>query len=152
MFVFTVYLVWAWVGVGVHGTYGTEVRGQLWSVSLLFLYVDSRYQGSNLLYNESSCQPLNIFLFLFLWFGDRVSLYSPRTHSVDQAGLKLRNQSASASWVLRLINFLSYLRTSKHFITYYDLEFQNVLPMPPKCWDYRFALPHPAVKNCKVHF
>ena len=36
----------------------------------------------------------------FLFFLDRVSLYSPscpRTHSVDQAGLQLRNLLASAS-------------------------------------------------------
>jgi hypothetical protein len=42
---------------------------------------------------------------LFLFFWDRVSLCSPgcpRTHSVDQAGLKLRNSSASASRVLEL--------------------------------------------------
>ena len=45
------------------------------------------------------------FAFLFFVFGDRVSLYSPGcpgTHSVDQAGLKLRNLPASASQVLRL--------------------------------------------------
>jgi hypothetical protein len=38
-------------------------------------------------------------------FRDRVSLYSfgcPGTHSVDQAGLKLRNPPASASQVLGL--------------------------------------------------
>jgi hypothetical protein len=43
--------------------------------------------------------------FGFLVFGDRVSLYSPgcpETHSVDQAGLKLRNPPASASQVLGL--------------------------------------------------
>jgi hypothetical protein len=43
-------------------------------------------------------------LFLF-FFGDRVSLCSsgcPGTHSVDQAGLKLRNLPASASQVLGL--------------------------------------------------
>jgi hypothetical protein len=46
------------------------------------------------------------FLFVFcvlFCFGDRVSLYSPScpgTHSVDQAGLKLRNLPASASQVL----------------------------------------------------
>jgi hypothetical protein len=37
---------------------------------------------------------------LFFVFQDRVSLYSPGcpgTHSVDQAGLKLRNPPASAS-------------------------------------------------------
>jgi hypothetical protein len=45
-----------------------------------------------------------VCLFVFV-FRDRVSLYSPgcpETHSVNQAGLKLRNQSASASQVLGL--------------------------------------------------
>jgi hypothetical protein len=45
------------------------------------------------------------FLFLFLFFKGRVSLCSPGcpgTHSVDQAGLKLRNPPASASQVLGL--------------------------------------------------
>jgi hypothetical protein len=46
------------------------------------------------------------FLILFLLaFQDRVSLCSsdcPGTHSVDQAGLKLRNPPASASQVLGL--------------------------------------------------
>jgi hypothetical protein len=44
-------------------------------------------------------------LLLLLFFRDRVSLYSsgcPGTHIVDQAGLKLRNLPASASWVLEL--------------------------------------------------
>jgi hypothetical protein len=48
---------------------------------------------------------LFVFLFLFFFFRDRVSLYSPGcpgTHSVDQAGLKLRNSPASASQVLGL--------------------------------------------------
>jgi hypothetical protein len=43
--------------------------------------------------------------FFFLVFQDRVSLYSPGcpgTHSVDQAGLKLRNPPAPASQVLGL--------------------------------------------------
>jgi hypothetical protein len=43
------------------------------------------------------------FFFFFLAFRDRVSLYSPGcpgTHSVDQAGLELRNPPASASRVL----------------------------------------------------
>jgi hypothetical protein len=49
-----------------------------------------------------------VFLFLFLllfFFQDRVSMYSPGcpgTHSVDQAGLELRNPPASASQVLGL--------------------------------------------------
>jgi hypothetical protein len=52
-----------------------------------------------------------VFWFGLVWFGlvwflvfrDKVSLYSPGcpgTHSVDQAGLKLRNPLASASRVL----------------------------------------------------
>jgi hypothetical protein len=50
----------------------------------------------------------NIYLFIYLFilvFRDRVSLYSPGcpgTHSVDQAGLELRNSPASASQVLEL--------------------------------------------------
>jgi hypothetical protein len=46
-----------------------------------------------------------VFIFLVLVFRDRVSLYSPGcpgTHSVDQAGLELRNLPASASQVLGL--------------------------------------------------
>jgi hypothetical protein len=42
---------------------------------------------------------------LFVFFRDRVSLYShgcPGTHFVDQAGLELRNPPASASQVLGL--------------------------------------------------
>jgi hypothetical protein len=46
-----------------------------------------------------------LFLFVCLFFRDRVSLYSPGcpgTHSVDQAGLELRNPPASASRVVGL--------------------------------------------------
>jgi hypothetical protein len=45
------------------------------------------------------------FVFFCFVFRDRVSLYSPgcpRTHSVDRAGLKLRNLPASAPQVLGL--------------------------------------------------
>jgi hypothetical protein len=48
---------------------------------------------------------LFVFCFCFCFFRDRVSLYSPGcpgTHSVDQAGFKLRNSPASASQVLGL--------------------------------------------------
>jgi hypothetical protein len=44
-----------------------------------------------------------VFVFSFLVFPDRVSLYVPAcrgTHSVDQAGLELRNPPASASSAL----------------------------------------------------
>jgi hypothetical protein len=47
----------------------------------------------------------SFFFFFFLVFRDRVSLCSPGclgTHSVDQAGLELRNLPASASQVLGL--------------------------------------------------
>jgi hypothetical protein len=46
-----------------------------------------------------------LFCFCFLFFQDRVSLCipgCPGTHSVDQAGLQLRNSPASASRVLGL--------------------------------------------------
>jgi hypothetical protein len=46
-----------------------------------------------------------VFFVLFFAFRDRVSLCSPGcpgTHSVDQAGLQLRNLPASASQVLGL--------------------------------------------------
>jgi hypothetical protein len=46
-----------------------------------------------------------VVVLLLFFFQDRVSLYSPGcpgTHSVDQAGLKLRNPPASASQVLGL--------------------------------------------------
>jgi hypothetical protein len=48
---------------------------------------------------------LFVCLFVCLFFRDRVSLCSsacPGTHSVDQAGLELRNMPASASQVLEL--------------------------------------------------
>jgi hypothetical protein len=47
----------------------------------------------------------NHFFFFFFFFWDRISLCSPGcpgTHSVDQAGLELRNPPASASQVLGL--------------------------------------------------
>jgi hypothetical protein len=53
------------------------------------------------------CGLFGFFVCLVGWlvFRDRVSLYSsgcPGTHSVDQAGLELRNPPASASRVLGL--------------------------------------------------
>jgi hypothetical protein len=55
----------------------------------------------------SACTRIHMVLFvcLFWVFRDRVSPYSPGcpgTHSVDQAGLELRNPPASASRVLGL--------------------------------------------------
>ena len=54
--------------------------------------------------NILQCFFFSFFFFFFFWlFRDRVSLYSPGcpgTHSVEQAGLELRNPPASASQVL----------------------------------------------------
>jgi hypothetical protein len=46
-----------------------------------------------------------VVVFICLFFRDRISLYSPGypgTHSVDQAGFKLRNPPVSSSQVLGL--------------------------------------------------
>jgi hypothetical protein len=66
---------------------------------------DTESRGE-LLYKLTQLPLLLLLLFCFvLFFRDRVSLYSlgcPGTHSVDQAGLELRNLPASASQVLGL--------------------------------------------------
>ena len=66
-------------------------------------------EEQSLLFNPLSHLSSTGLQFLILWFGlifwDRVSLCSPGcpgTHSVDQAGLELRNPPASASRVLGL--------------------------------------------------
>jgi hypothetical protein len=54
---------------------------------------------------RKGCMILMLQKIFFFVFRDRVSLYSPGcpvTHSVDQAGLQLRNPPASASGVLEL--------------------------------------------------
>jgi hypothetical protein len=56
-------------------------------------------------YTNWVCSVADFVLVWFFVFRDRVSLCSPGcpgTHSVDQAGLELRNLPASASWVLGL--------------------------------------------------
>jgi hypothetical protein len=58
-----------------------------------------------------------LFVCLFV-FRDRLSLYSPGcpgTHSVDQAGLELRNLPASASQVLGLKVCTTTAREKKSF-------------------------------------
>jgi hypothetical protein len=57
-------------------------------------------RGLGSAYFATYSTPLMFSLSLFLVFGDRVSLCSPGcpgTHSVDQAGLELRNPPTSAS-------------------------------------------------------
>jgi hypothetical protein len=59
-----------------------------------------------------------LFIYLFLVFRDRISLFSPNcpgTHSVDQAGLELRNLPASASQVLALKACATTARLSHQF-------------------------------------
>jgi hypothetical protein len=72
----------------------------------------------SLLYQRTCLASLGLLFFIFfyfLFFRDRVSLCSPGclgTHSVDQAGLELRNSPASASQVLGLkavVLFLLFL-------------------------------------------
>jgi hypothetical protein len=65
------------------------------------------------------------FVCLFFVFRDRVSLYSPGcpgTHSVDQAGLELRNPPASASRVLELKVCATTLGIIVHFYLIYFFE------------------------------
>jgi hypothetical protein len=67
-----------------------------------------------------------VFLFCFLFFCGRVSLCSPGspgTHSIDQAGLKLRDLPASASQVLENGNSIVYI---------YELELNRKLRMKLK--------------------
>ena len=62
---------------------------------------------------------LFFFFFFFLIFRDRVSLCSPGcpgTHSVDQAGLELRNPPASASQVLGLKAWATTPRLKNYFM------------------------------------
>jgi hypothetical protein len=83
------------------------------SASLFFLY-HSFWSGSLTLFYFI----LFYFISLLLFWGevqDRVSLYSagcPEPHSVDQAGLELRNPPASASQVLGLKTSLTLKRTT----------------------------------------
>jgi hypothetical protein len=68
------------------------------------------------------------FYFLSFWFfRDKVSLYSsgcPKTHSVDQAGLELRNLPASASQVLGLK--ACAITTQRFYLIFIDL-FKEIL-------------------------
>jgi hypothetical protein len=76
------------------------------------------HQHSTVLYKNSL-----FFFFFFFGFLDRVSLYSPgcpRTHFVDQAGLKLRNPPASASQVL---GFKAWATTPGQKLSINEVEF-----------------------------
>jgi hypothetical protein len=69
------------------------------------------------------------FRFLLVCFRDRVSLCSPvcpGTHSVDQAGLELRNLPASASRVLGLTACATCPAALQILITYYLHDFEKL--------------------------
>jgi hypothetical protein len=78
--------------------------------------------------SELSCFALEhyfCFCFLFFVFRDRVSLCSPGcpgTHSVDQAGLELRNPPATASQVLGL---KACATNARHFRTLLSMHFSD---------------------------
>jgi hypothetical protein len=80
------------------------------------------------------CVQFFIFLFYFiLVFRDRVSLCSPGcpgTHSVDQAGLQLRNLPASASQVLGLKARLTTALLPVHFLKGQITFFCNAYSFP----------------------
>jgi hypothetical protein len=74
-----------------------------------------------------SSSSLFIYLFILIFQG-RVSLYSPGcpgTHSVDQAGLELRNPPASASQVLGLKVCATMLGTTfiLNFLFFFNFKF-----------------------------
>jgi hypothetical protein len=74
---------------------------------------------------------LFLFVCLFVCFRDRVSLYSPGTHFVDQAGLKLRNPPASASQVLGLKACATTARLPRTFLN--PSFFKSFSPLPKLC-------------------
>jgi hypothetical protein len=75
-----------------------------------------------LLPTSPNAMPLQrLFFFFFGFFRDRVSLYSPGcpgTHSVDQAGLELRNPPASASLSAGIKGVRHHARLRKDFYMY----------------------------------
>ena len=94
--------------ISVIGSKGTPKNGRLKVTSISALKTLSNLQLSfytGLPWIQGHCYILNVTVFFFLAFQDRVSLCCPGclgTHSVDQVGLELRNLPDSASQVLGL--------------------------------------------------
>jgi hypothetical protein len=118
----------------------------------------------------ATCLPLTYFLFFYLPMIKPRALpqsYSlpnyPGTHSVDQAGLKLRNPPASASHVLGLkvcattarqplktfwgggakSYFVACAGFERNMQPRESLKLWVFLPSLLSSWDYRSVLPHP---------
>jgi hypothetical protein len=90
----------------------------------------------------------DFFFFFFLVFQDRVSLCSPGcpgTHSVDQAGLELRNPPASASQVLELKACATTARLNISSL----LRLYHGLPPSPPC--KHFLIRDTPLKNQHVY-
>jgi hypothetical protein len=92
-----------------------------------------------------------LFFFFFLFSPDRVSLCStgcPGTHSVDQAGLWLRNLPASASQVLGLKACTTTARPDLGFLRpqslppHNDTSFSKATPTPTRTLPMGQAFKH----------
>jgi hypothetical protein len=101
-----------------------------------------------------------LFCFLFLFFQDKVSLCSPGcpgTHSVDQAGLKFRNQPASASRVLGLKACATTARQKQSFLVKGSGESFGTISISqarvsnlPRFIEYDVVFPRPPLA-CQLH-
>jgi hypothetical protein len=83
-----------------------------------------------------SMQPCRLFFVFVFVFRDSVSLCSPGcpgTHSVDQAGLKLRNPPASAS---RVLGLKACATTARPLPTFWGLCSPLFLRITPGCWSF----------------
>ena len=80
-----------------------------------------------------TCLPAQFYLKTLVFFRDRVSLYSPGcpgSHSVEQAGLELRNPPASAS---RVLGLKACTTTAWPWSSFYFFEIQSILASTPGC-------------------
>ena len=88
-----------------------------------------------------ACKVISFIIFFsFLVFRDRVSLCSPgcpRTHSVDRAGLELRNPPASASQVLGL---KACPTPAQQVISYFRTVWFSLTILKPHILSYIFPL------------
>ena len=91
----------------INGPWSISEKDERWlaEISSLasYLHLQACYWSSIVESSFTVC--FILFIFILLFFQDRVSLYSPgcpRTHSIDQADLILRDPPCSGSWVLGL--------------------------------------------------